>query len=88
MRYDKTEIERALRMDVWEMSLSVRAQNCLDSEGIVTVLDLVVRTDLDLLAIRNFGETTLKEVKWKLAALGLRLGMRLKAGKLHPHVPA
>lgn len=62
-------------LNVAELELSVRATNCLESEGITTVGQLVVRTEEELLEIRNFGETTLREVKLKLAALGLRLGM-------------
>ena len=55
----------------------MRATNCLESEGITTVRDLVIRTDEELLEVRNFGETTLKEVKQKLAERGLHLGMKL-----------
>ena len=53
-------------MSLAELELSVRATNCLESEGITTVRDLVIRTDEELLEVRNFGETTLKEVKQKL----------------------
>ena len=49
-------------MSLAELELSVRATNCLESEGITTVRDLVIRTDEELLEVRNFGETTLKEV--------------------------
>jgi DNA-directed RNA polymerase subunit alpha len=62
------------------MNLSVRAGNCLVSENILTVRDLVSRTQDQLLEVRNFGETTLNEVKEKLTELGLRLGMRVPAG--------
>jgi len=55
----------------------VRATNCLESEGITTVRDLVIRTDEELLEVRNFGETTLKEVKAKLEERNLHLGMKL-----------
>jgi len=74
---DKTDMERALTLGLGELRLSIRAVNCLESEGIATVRDLVVRDDLELLDIRNFGETTLKEVKARLAELGLELGMKL-----------
>ena len=50
-------------MSLAELELSVRATNCLESEGITTVRDLVIRTDDELLEVRNFGETTLKEVR-------------------------
>src|SRR5262249_29639185 len=70
------EMERKLNMSLAELELSVRATNCLESEGITTVRDLVIRTDEELLEVRNFGETTLKEVKAKLAERGLHLGMK------------
>ena len=73
------ELERKLNMSLAELELSVRATNCLESEGITTVRDLVIRTDEELLEVRNFGETTLKEVKAKLDERGLHLGMKLPA---------
>jgi DNA-directed RNA polymerase subunit alpha len=69
--------EAKLEMSLAELNLSVRASNCLESENINTVRDLVVRTEDQLLEVRNFGETTLNEVREKLQAIGLRLGMRL-----------
>ena len=71
------ELEEKLGRSLAELNLSVRATNCLESEGINTVRDLVGRTDDQLLQVRNFGETTLQEVKDRLLAIGLRLGMRL-----------
>jgi DNA-directed RNA polymerase subunit alpha len=59
------------------LELSVRATNCLESEGITTVRDLVMRTPDELLEVRNFGETTLREVQAKLAEHGLSLGMKV-----------
>jgi DNA-directed RNA polymerase subunit alpha len=70
------DLERKLNMSLAELELSVRATNCLESEGITTVRDLVIRNDEELLEVRNFGETTLKEVKQKLEERGLRLGMK------------
>lgn len=71
------ELERKLNMSLAELDLSVRATNCLESEGITTVRELVIRTEDELLEVRNFGDTTLREVKAKLAERGLSLGMRL-----------
>jgi len=71
------DLERKLNMSLAELELSVRATNCLESEGITTVRDLVIRSDEELLEVRNFGETTLKEVKAKLQERGLHLGMKL-----------
>lgn len=72
-------IEAKLNMSLAELNLSVRASNCLESESINTVRDLVSRTEDQLLEVRNFGETTLNEVREKLSDIGLRLGMRLPA---------
>jgi DNA-directed RNA polymerase subunit alpha len=73
------ELERKLSMSLAELELSVRATNCLESEGITTVRDLVMRGDDELLEVRNFGETTLKEVKIKLEERGMHLGMKIPA---------
>lgn len=71
--------ESKLSMSLAELKLSVRATNCLESENINTVRDLVSHTEDQLLEVRNFGETTLSEVKQKLTEMGLHLGMRLPA---------
>jgi len=73
------ELERKLDMSLAELELSVRATNCLESEGITTVRHLVSRSEDQLLTVRNFGETTLKEVKAKLHEIGLDLGLNLPA---------
>jgi DNA-directed RNA polymerase subunit alpha len=72
-------LEQKLNMPLADLKLSVRAGNCLEGENINTVRDLVQRSEDQLLEVRNFGETTLKEVKEKLTELGLRLGMRVPA---------
>ncbi|MBW3541240.1 MAG: DNA-directed RNA polymerase subunit alpha [Planctomycetes bacterium] len=71
------ELEEKLSQSLAELNLSVRATNCLESEGINTVRDLVSKGEEDLLQVRNFGETTLLEVKERLEAIGLRLGMKV-----------
>jgi DNA-directed RNA polymerase subunit alpha len=71
------ELEEKLNQSLAELNLSVRATNCLESEGINTVRDLVRQTEDQLLQVRNFGETTLLEVKERLGQIGLRLGMKL-----------
>ncbi len=70
-------LDAKLNMTLADLKLSVRATNCLESENIQTVRDLVRRNEDQLLEVRNFGETTLHEVREKLAELGLRLGMRV-----------
>lgn len=71
------ELEEKLSKSLAELNLSVRATNCLESVGINTVRDLVVRSEDELLQVRNFGETTLDEVRDRLLKIDLRLGMRL-----------
>lgn len=76
------ELEGKLSQSLAELNLSVRATNCLESEGINTVRDLVTRSEDQLLQVRNFGETTLQEVRERLGAIGLRLGMRLPSSMM------
>ncbi len=71
------ELEEKLNMSLAELNLSVRATNCLESEGINTVRDLVTKNEDALLQVRNFGETTLSEVQERLTEINLRLGMRV-----------
>ncbi len=75
------DLEGKLNMPLAELNLSVRAMNCLESEMMTTVRDLVTKTEDQLLEVRNFGETTLNEVRSRLADLGLRLGMRASASR-------
>lgn len=74
-------LESKLNLSLAELKLSVRAMNCLESENINTVRDLVSRTEDQLLEVRNFGDTTMTEVREKLTELGMHLGMRLPAGQ-------
>lgn len=73
----EAQLESKLNMKLGELRLSVRANNCLESENIATLRDLVQRTEDQLLEVRNFGDTTLNEVREKLAQYGLHLGMRV-----------
>jgi len=62
-------------MPISQLDLSVRASNCLESAKVNTVGDLARMSETDLLKVRSFGRTSLREVKRKLADLGLSLGM-------------
>ncbi len=77
----EAQLEQKLNMPIGELKLSVRANNCLESDGIQTVRDLVQRTEDQLLEVRNFGETTLAEVRERLQALNLHLGMRIPSSQ-------
>lgn len=72
------ELRTKLAMSISELDLGVRAYNCLTAEKIETIGDLVSKTEPDLLKLKNFGKTSLKEVKRKLAEHGLSLGMNLE----------
>jgi len=65
-----------LRTPVSDFELSVRSRNCLAKMSIQTLGDLIQRTEQELLAYKNFGETSLQEIKDLLLSKGLRLGMR------------
>lgn len=78
----EAQLESKLNMKLSELKLSVRANNCLESENISTLRDLVQRTEDQLLEVRNFGDTTLNEVREKLAQFGLHLGMRVPSASL------
>lgn len=62
-----------LKHSVEELELSVRCQHCLEKLGIKTIGELVTKTKEDLLAVRNFGRTSLQEIRDKLAGHGLAL---------------
>lgn len=73
----RREMTDLLSRSIDMLELSVRAKNCLDSENILTLGDLVQMNEPELLKVRNFGKTSLKEVKNKLSALGLSLGINV-----------
>src|SRR4051812_486828 len=78
------DLQQKLDMSTQELDLSVRANNCLESVKIQTVRDLVKKTDQDLLKVRSFGKTSLREVKRRLADMGLSLGMDLDGPVAQP----
>ena len=69
------EMQAKLNMPIQELELSVRANNCLESVKVETVRQLVKMTEAELLEVRSFGKTSLREVKRKLVDIGLSLGM-------------
>ena len=71
------ELPKKLSTPIQELELSVRAGNCLESVKVETVGQLAQMTEADLLKIRSFGKTSLREVKRKLADIGLSLGMQV-----------
>ncbi len=84
-QYYDEEMERArkehnavLDTPVGDFELSVRSRNCLKQMNINTLGDLLRITDAELLAYKNFGETSLNEIKLMLRQKGLRLGQLLE----------
>ena len=72
---ERAKLKKLLNMSVNEIELSVRAANCLNNANITTVGQLAMKTEQEMLKYRNFGKKSLNEIKDKLAALGLTLGM-------------
>src|ERR1051325_3198313 len=79
---EKSKLKKLLNMSVNEIELSVRAANCLNNANITTVGQLAMKTEQEMLKYRNFGKKSLNEIKEKLAALGLSLGMSFEADLL------
>lgn len=81
MYYDEDQERRddkrnkLLRTPINDFELSVRSRNCLAKMNIRTLGDLVKKTEAELLSYKNFGETSLTEIKEILKNKGLRLGM-------------
>ena len=80
MHYDeeaqrrRDRLGQILNLPVTDFELSVRSRNCLKSMGIVNLGDLCRHTEQELLASKNFGETSLIEIREMLTLKGLRLG--------------
>ena len=74
----KTRKSQILETPISDFELSVRSRNCLKKMKIRTLGDLLNITEAELLSYKNFGETSLKEVKAILDSKGLLLGMSLE----------
>jgi len=70
-----------LEIPVTDFELSVRSRNCLERMNIKTLGDLTAVTEQELLAYKNFGETSLNEIKNMMTSKGLRLGQALEKEK-------
>ncbi len=77
--YDR--LRQLLEIPVTDFELSVRSRNCLRKMNIRTLGDLTRTTEAALLASKNFGETSLSEIKEMMTSKSLRLGMALEAGE-------
>jgi DNA-directed RNA polymerase subunit alpha len=72
-----SELQQLLDRPIADLELSVRASNCLEAARIATVGELAQKSEADLLRLRSFGKTSLREVRRKLADLGLSLGLQI-----------
>jgi DNA-directed RNA polymerase subunit alpha len=77
--YDK--LRQLLEIPVTDFELSVRSRNCLRKMNIRTLGDLTRTTEAALLASKNFGETSLSEIKQMMTSKGVRLGMALESAE-------
>jgi DNA-directed RNA polymerase subunit alpha len=80
---DMAKRNALLDTPVTDFELSVRARNCLKKMNIRTLGDLLRISEAELLAYKNFGETSLTEIKQMLSAKGLRLGQRADEQQRH-----
>jgi DNA-directed RNA polymerase subunit alpha len=75
---DRAKRAALLNTPVTDFELSVRARNCLKKMQIRTLGDLLKISEAELLSYKNFGETSLTEIKQMLSVKGLRLGQGLE----------
>jgi len=74
----KTRKNQILETPISDFELSVRSRNCLRKMKIQTLGDLLNITEAELLSYKNFGETSLKEIKTILESKSMSLGMSLE----------
>jgi len=74
---DNNDLAAKIAMSIEQLNLTVRSGNCLEANNIQTVGQLVSLSEAELMKIRSFGKTSLREVRQKLSDLGLSLGMGL-----------
>lgn len=73
-RRRQDRLAQILSVPVTDFELSVRSRNCLQKMGIMTLGDLTETTEQELLSSKNFGETSLVEIREMLSSKGLELG--------------
>lgn len=76
---EDTGIDEVLAQPIDHLDLSVRSMNCLKSDDIFRVGDLVQRSEQEMLRTPNFGRKSLTEIKEVLENMGLGLGMKLES---------
>lgn len=76
-------VRQLLETPVTDFELSVRARNCLKKMNIRTLGDLTRVTEQQLLAAKNFGDTSLEELRAIMQAKGMRIGQSIEQGSQH-----
>ncbi len=79
----KSRKHQILETPISDFELSVRSRNCLRKMNIRTIGDLLNISEAELLAYKNFGETSLREIKVILDLKGMHLGMALEEKQLN-----
>ena len=74
------QFRQVMEVPITDFELSVRSRNCLKRMNIRTLGDLTRANEAQLLASKNFGETSLEEIKTIMSAKGLRVGQSLEQG--------
>ncbi len=75
------QFRQVMEVPITDFELSVRSRNCLKRMNIKTLGDLTRVTESQLLASKNFGETSLEEIRAIMAQKGLRIGQSLEQGQ-------
>ncbi len=84
---DRDKNDAMLDTPITDFELSVRSRNCLKQMNIRTIGDLLRITEPELLSYKNFGETSLNEIKAMLQLRSLRLGQTVQPVVLEPPAP-
>lgn len=79
--------QQLLQIPITDFELSVRSRNCLSKMNIHTLGDLIQKSEAELLSYKNFGETSLSEIKRILSQKGFRLGEGKRDDTSHIALP-
>ena len=79
---NKEDIDKLLKTPIWDLNLTVRAYNCLLSNDIRTIEDLIKWTEYDLVRTPNLGKKSFKEIQTALLRYNLSVGMNIEKLKL------
>ncbi|MCX5702711.1 MAG: DNA-directed RNA polymerase subunit alpha [Candidatus Omnitrophica bacterium] len=83
MTKEEKALYEKLKLPISELELSVRSSNCLREANIKTIVELVKKSEEEMLGFKNFGKKSLTEIKELLAGMSLTLGMQVESKKLN-----